>query len=236
MPKGKYKHKSHSDETKRKMSLSHIGMKNSLGCKRSEEVKRKISLALKGRIIGPMSSETKRKISEVNKGKSKFPNGRVFTEQWKQNMSIAGKKKKQSPEGNLKRSIALKGIRKPPCTEQTKQKRRENRSKQKFPLWDSIPEKKMHELLIRVGIIFEKHKHIPIEHKYLCDIFIAPNIVIEVDGVYWHNYPHGREIDVIRTKEMEEVGYKVLRFWDKDILNNSDFVLKKIKEEVQNEM
>jgi len=40
------------------------------------------------------------------------------------------------------------------------------------------------------------------------------NIVLEVDGKYHHNFPNGREIDSIRTEEMEEVGYRVLRFWE----------------------
>jgi very-short-patch-repair endonuclease len=53
-------------------------------------------------------------------------------------------------------------------------------------------------------------------------------IVIEVDGLYWHNYPNGREIDKIRTKEMQEKGYKVLRFWENKF--TEDDVINKLKE------
>lgn len=37
-------------------------------------------------------------------------------------------------------------------------------------------------------------------------------------GKCWHNYSFGKEIDYLRTKELKETGYKVLHFWDKEIL------------------
>ena len=43
------------------------------------------------------------------------------------------------------------------------------------------------------------------------------NLVIECDGNYWHNYPIGREIDIIRTQELIDAGFKVLRFWGSEI-------------------
>ena len=57
-----------------------------------------------------------------------------------------------------------------------------------------------------------------IEHGYQCDILIpSMNMVIEVDGDYWHKYPIGNDIDKIRTKELIEKGFKVLRLWEIDI-------------------
>jgi len=43
------------------------------------------------------------------------------------------------------------------------------------------------------------------------------NLVIECDGDYWHKYPTGTEIDHIRTKELIEKGFKVLRLWENEI-------------------
>jgi very-short-patch-repair endonuclease len=43
------------------------------------------------------------------------------------------------------------------------------------------------------------------------------NLILETDGNYWHSYPIGREIDNIRTKELIEKGFKVLRLWEIDI-------------------
>ncbi|KKK87311.1 hypothetical protein LCGC14_2754500 [marine sediment metagenome] len=57
-----------------------------------------------------------------------------------------------------------------------------------------------------------------IKHGYQCDILIpAMDLVIECDGDYWHKYPCGTEIDNIRTKELIEKGFKVLRLWEREI-------------------
>ena len=84
------------------------------------------------------------------------------------------------------------------------------------PIKDSKPEKQMQSILQELNINFIKHKPIiNIEHGYQCDIFIPEyNLIIEVDGLYWHNYPYGREIDHIRSKELIDAGYSVLRFWE----------------------
>jgi len=50
-------------------------------------------------------------------------------------------------------------------------------------------------------------------------------MIIECDGNYWHNYPMGRGIDDIRTKELIQKGFKVLRLWEHEIkaMNLKDF-------------
>ena len=226
MPKGVYIHSLKSEETKKKMSISHIGLlKGKPGRIWTDESKQKLSISVKGKKKQPWSNERKRKFSESLKGKSKWPNGRIFTDEWKQNISIGQTGKKQSIESNIKRSNALKGRSKPPCKEETRQKRRENRAKQTFPIKDTIPEKIVQNLLNQLNIEFTPHRYMSeIKHSYPCDIFIAPNKVIEVDGVYWHNYPYGKDIDKIRTQEMADKGFIVLRFWDKDILNDINYV------------
>ena len=78
----------------------------------------------------------------------------------------------------------------------------------------SIEIKIQHELLKR-NIKFEKQK--PLLNKYLVDIFIAPNIVIECDGDYWHNLPGAQEKDLKRDKELIKNNYVVYRFWQHEI-------------------
>lgn len=87
------------------------------------------------------------------------------------------------------------------------------------------PELKMKKILNKLGIIYIHQKFVSdIVHKYNADFFIPHlNCIIEVDGKHWHNYPEGNPIDKIRTKEMEEKGYKVLRFWE------GNFNLKKVQ-------
>lgn len=98
MPKGIYQHKKgykHSEETKRKISESRMGIKNwNYGKKHSEETKRKIGEAHKGKKRPPYSEEWKRKISETTK-KEKNPN-------WKGGISFDPYPKEFNKELKLK--------------------------------------------------------------------------------------------------------------------------------------
>lgn len=97
--------KSHSKESKRKMSKSHRGKSLSEETKQklskmnkgkivSQETRQKLSEAHKGKLV---SEETKRKLSEINKGKiaseetrrklSEIHKGRVFSEESKRKIS-----------------------------------------------------------------------------------------------------------------------------------------------------
>lgn len=88
-----------------------------------------------------------------------------------------------------------------------------------FPKQDTKIEIKVQDFLKQLGIEYFTHQYIQqIAHGYQCDIFIPiMNMVIECDGTYWHNYPTGRDIDHIRTKELMEKGFKVLRLWEFEI-------------------
>ncbi len=94
----------------------------------------------------------------------------------------------------------------------------DRRSKLKIPKQDTSIEIKIQNFLKKLGIEFFTHQHMKIEHKYLCDILIpCMNLVIECDGDYWHKYPVGLDRDHIRTKELVEKGFKVLRLWEFEI-------------------
>lgn len=108
------------------------------------------------------------------------------------------------------------------------------RSKQIFPVQDTKIEVKIQMFLKELGYEFFTHQYIKdIEHGYQCDILIPSlNLVIECDGDYWHKYPIGTELDHIRTKELIEKGFKVLRLWEFEIkkMNKDEFELR-LKEE-----
>ena len=111
------------------------------------------------------------------------------------------------------------------------------RSKQIFPFRDSKPELKIQGFLKELNIEFIKHSIISIKHYYQCDIFIpALNLIIECDGDFFHCNPEKYsadfirfpkketktakdiwERDKIRTEELKERGYKVLRIWGSEI-------------------
>lgn len=117
-------------------------------------------------------------------------------------------------------------------TEEVKAKIRESRLKQAFPLRDSIPEIKIQNFLKQLNLKFLVHRPMrEIKHSYQSDIFIhSINLVIEIDGDYWHGNTDNprfkilnqkqintKEKDVIRTKELMEKGFKVLRLWESEI-------------------
>ena len=111
--------------------------------------------------------------------------------------------------------------------------RKNHRAKQILPIKDTRIEVKIQMFLKELGYEFFTHQYMKeIEHGYQCDILIpALNLVIECDGNYWHKYPIGRDIDHIRTKELIEKGFKVLRLWEYEI-NNMD--INKFKERLKN--
>ena len=94
------------------------------------------------------------------------------------------------------------------------------RAKQILPTKDTTIEVKIQNFLKKLNIEFFTHQYIrEIEHSYQCDILIPNmNLVIECDGDYWHKYPIGLEKDHIRTKELIEKGFKVLRLWECEII------------------
>lgn len=95
---------------------------------------------------------------------------------------------------------------------------KQSRAKQIFPKKNSSIEVTIQNYLKQLGIEFFEHHYINIKHAYQCDIFIpSMNLVIECDGTYWHKYPTRRDIDNIRTKELIDKGFKVIRLWEFEI-------------------
>ncbi len=133
------------------------------------------------------STKVRKKMSETHKG-----------------LQIIGKKHPRYGKSHSKKAI---------------EKIREARAKQIFPVKDTKIERKIQRFLKALKIEFFTHQYMKdIEHGYQCDILIpSMNAVIECDGDYWHKYPIGRDIDHIRTKELIEKGFKVLRLWEFEI-------------------
>jgi len=127
--------------------------------------------------------------------------------------------------------------------ENVKKIMKENRKKQIFPVKDSSIELKIQGFLTLLRIEFFTHKYINIEHGYQCDILIpvqegiTQKTIIECDGDYFHcnplkyskdfvRFPNSKdnqpacviwEKDKIRTKELQEKGFRVIRLWEHEI-------------------
>ena len=68
--------------------------------------------------------------------------------------------------------------------------------------------------------------------EYIADFYCPKlQLVIEVDGGQ-HYTEEGKEKDRQRDKQMTEVGVRVLRFSDRDVLENIEAVMEKIWSEV----
>jgi len=116
----------HSEETKRKMSVSHLGK-----CL-SKKTREKMSKSNMGHFV---SEETKMKISKANKGKTSPNKGKHFSVETKRKMSEARKRRKEklgyinSSETRKKMSEAHRGKR---LTEKHKRKIGESNKERKL--------------------------------------------------------------------------------------------------------
>jgi DNA mismatch endonuclease (patch repair protein) len=104
-------------------------------------------------------------------------------------------------------------------------------------------EKKLASLLRKNKIRFERHSKVIGRPDFKIK---GKNIVIFIDGCFWHKCPihfiepkskkkfwidkiernvkRGREVN----KRLKERGYRVLRFWEHDVENKSEHVIKKL--------
>jgi very-short-patch-repair endonuclease len=56
-------------------------------------------------------------------------------------------------------------------------------------------------------------------------------LVIEIDGGQ-HNEPLNKRRDEERTRVLTDKHYKVIRYWDNDVLQNTDGVLENIRQTI----
>jgi very-short-patch-repair endonuclease len=64
--------------------------------------------------------------------------------------------------------------------------------------------------------------------SYIADFFCSDaGLIVELDGSQ-HGEPENQEKDEKRTAFLESRGYKVLRFWNRDLIENMDGVLETI--------
>jgi hypothetical protein len=159
-----------SDEAIRKSILANTGQK------RSEKTKRKIILANTGQ---KRSEKTKQRQSKSRKKFLVTKAGKELLQ--RQSISL----KKLWGDGHV---LGMKGRQ---HTEKSKQKQRDARAKVGPGPWsNSWGERELRSILTDNGIQFVKQKNFHLGfQQHQIDIFIEPNICIEVDGDYYHANP-----------------------------------------------
>ncbi|BFP43372.1 hypothetical protein FGF1_42170 [Flavobacteriaceae bacterium GF1] len=91
-------------------------------------------------------------------------------------------------------------------------------------LWEQLKTKQL-------GIKFRRQHIID---EFIVDFVCLPKkLIVEVDGGY-HGTPSQKEADTIRTKILNEFGYKVIRFTNEEVIGAIGTVLKKIEDELNN--
>jgi very-short-patch-repair endonuclease/DNA-directed RNA polymerase subunit RPC12/RpoP len=83
-------------------------------------------------------------------------------------------------------------------------------------------EKKIANFLYKLGISYQFNKYIKTKNSFRFPDFTIGNLIIECDGEYWHR--NRKQEDYERQLELEDIGYRVIRFTDKEIINNWEFV------------
>jgi very-short-patch-repair endonuclease len=97
---------------------------------------------------------------------------------------------------------------------------RKNLTEAELVLWEVLKDKKL------CGRKFRRQHSIG---NYIADFYCpSENLIIELDGQH-HFTPEGIAKDLDRDKHLEMMNIKVLRFENKEILNNLTEVLKKYK-------
>ena len=88
-------------------------------------------------------------------------------------------------------------------------------------LWEHIKSKKL-------GVKFRRQHVID---NYIPDfVALSCKLIIEVDGEI-HNYQ--KEEDQQKTNTLNEIGFKVIRFTNEEVIKNINVVLEKIKYEIE---
>lgn len=92
-------------------------------------------------------------------------------------------------------------------------------------------ESKLWKYLNKNQLGFKFRRQHPIS-TYIADFYChSLKLVIEIDGEY-HITDEQKSIDKSRTSELEQFGIKVIRFTNDQVINDIDYILASIKQEI----
>lgn len=102
---------------------------------------------------------------------------------------------------------------------------RSNMTKCEHIIWEHLRAKRFY------GYKFKRQVLIG---NYIADfVCINPKLIIEIDGGQ-HNEPENINNDEVRTNYFNKEGYKVIRFWNNEVIDNIDGVFEVIKRNLIN--
>ena len=86
-------------------------------------------------------------------------------------------------------------------------------------IWQCIRNRRLHDCKFR-----RQHRIGPYIADFVC---LEVGLIVELDGSQ-HLEPGHQQTDTIRTAFLQRLGYRVIRFWNDDVLRDTDAVLDEI--------
>ncbi len=115
----------------------------------------------------------------------------------------------------------MKRIQYNPKLKEAARRLRNNSTKAEIKLWTYLKGKQL------IGYDFHRQK--PIDN-YIADFFCNKlMLAVELDG-YTHSFEEVADRDEIKEQRLNEIGIRVLRFKDEDVMNNIEGVIAEVKE------
>jgi very-short-patch-repair endonuclease len=100
---------------------------------------------------------------------------------------------------------------------------RKNMTEEERILWSKIRNKQIGNIKFR--------RQEPIGNYIVDFVSFEKKLIIEIDGGQ-HNTSKNIEYDTKRTEYLKEMGFDIIRFWNKDIRNNIEGVITHIVEHI----
>lgn len=91
-------------------------------------------------------------------------------------------------------------------------------------IWQCLRNRRLHECKFR-----RQHRVGPFYLDFVC---LEIGLIIELDGSQ-HLEPQQQQADELRTLYLQRMGYRVVRFWNDEVLRDTDAVLDEIAREVK---
>jgi G:T-mismatch repair DNA endonuclease (very short patch repair protein) len=185
-----------------KMDAVRLHAKNTIG---REDVRLKTT-EIRRNAHYPCSEDKKKKISAANSGEKNGMFGKTHTQEYRTRLSneMQGKDLRKDVTLEKRQEWCRKGAN------ATYTKIKNN------GFCDTGPERRVKMVLDKLGKhIIPQYFISDIVHSYYADFYLPEfKTIIEVDGVYWHDYPNLRPIDKKRNDELAQRGYNIIRIWE----------------------
>lgn len=96
---------------------------------------------------------------------------------------------------------------------------------------DTTIEQKIEEGLKKNNIYYKKY--VPLCNITVVDFYLPKfNLAIYADGDYWHSLPLVKNRDKKQDSILKQNGYRVFRFWEREINKSVDDCIRRIKEQI----